>query len=389
MTTHRPEMADIVRTHHNEFLARWNSVLSREQRKALRDLRDCRSAAFGGRVEQCDRCGHRVILYNSCRNRHCPKCQATARARWLAQRETELLPVPYLHVVFTLPSQIGRLALQNPKQIYAILFRTAAATLLETARDPRLLGAHIGFLAVLHTWGQNLHLHPHLPCVVPGGGLSPDGSRWIACRKDSFFLPYKVLSRLFRKLFLLALEIAFRKGQLHLSGELRDLAKPAAFQAMCEQAAKMEWVVHIKPPFGGPRRVLKYLARYTHRVAISNHRLRTLENGRISFDWKDYADHSRTKIMTLDAVEFLRRFLLHVLPTGLVRIRQFGFLANRVRKSKLELCRTLLAARLPSPVSCNCSEVSHDPPRCPICKLGRLLLIELLGPERMTIPDTS
>src|SRR5580658_5620680 len=335
MTTHRPEMADIVRTHHNEFLARWNSVLSREQRKALRDLRDCRSAAFGGRVEQCDRCGHRVILYNSCRNRHCPKCQATARARRLAQRETELLPVPYFHVVFTLPSQIGRLALQNPKQIYAILFRTAAATLLETARDPRLLGAHIGFLAVLHTWGQNLHLHPHLPCVVPGGGLSPDGSRWIACRKDSFFLPYKVLSRLFRKLFLLALEIAFRKGQLHLSGELRDLAKPAAFQAMCEQAAKMEWVVHIKPPFGGPRRVLKYLARYTHRVAISNHRLRTLENGRISFDWKDYADHSRTKIMTLDAVEFLRRFLLHVLPSGLVRIRHFGFLANRARKQNL------------------------------------------------------
>ena len=219
MNPRRPEMADIVRTHHREFLARWNSVLSREQRKALRDIRDCRSAALGGRVEQCDRCGHRVILYNSCRNRHCPKCQATARARWLAQRETELLPVPYFHVVFTLPAPLGRLALHNPKLIYSILFRTAAATLLETAADPRLLGAHIGFLAVLHTWGQNLHLHPHLHCVVPGGGISLDGSRWIGCRKSSFFLPVCVLSHRFRKSFLRALHRAFRKGSLRFHGD--------------------------------------------------------------------------------------------------------------------------------------------------------------------------
>src|SRR5579872_4074503 len=210
-------MADIVRTHHRDLLARWNHVLSREQRKALRDIRDCRSAALGGRVHQCDRCGHRVILYNSCRNRHCPKCQATARAKWLTQRESELLPVPYFHVVFTLPSQIGRLALQNPRHIYNILFRCAAKTLLKTAADPRLLGASIGFLAVLHTWGQNLHLHPHLHCIVPGGGISPYGSRWIACPKHSFFLPYKVLSRLFRKLFLLSLGKAFRKGKLRFS----------------------------------------------------------------------------------------------------------------------------------------------------------------------------
>ena len=280
MNPRRPEMADIVRTHHREFLARWNSVLSREQRKALRDIRDCRSAALGGRVEQCDRCGHRVILYNSCRNRHCPKCQATARARWLAQRETELLPVPYFHVVFTLPAQIGRLALHNQKLIYSILFRTAAATLLETAADPRLLGAHIGFLAVLHTWGQNLHLHPHLHCVVPGGGISLDGSRWIGCRKSSFFLPVRVLSHRFRKSFLRALRSAFRKGSLRFHSDRKSLAEPAAFQALCDQAAAIDWVVHVKPPFGGPRRVLKYLARYTHRVAISNHRLRALENGR-------------------------------------------------------------------------------------------------------------
>lgn len=382
-------MADIVRTHQSEFLARWNSVLSREQRKALRDIRDCRSAALGGRVQQCDRCGHRVILYNSCRNRHCPKCQASARARWLAQRETELLPVPYFHVVFTLPAPIGRLALQNPKPIYAILFRTAAATLLEAAADPRLLGASIGFLAVLHTWGQNLHLHPHLHCVVPGGGISLDGSRWIRCRKSSFFLPVLLLSHRFRKSFLQSLGRAFRNGALHFHGELKPLAEPAAFQALCDQAATIDWVVHVKPPFGGPRRVLKYLARYTHRVAISNHRLRSLDKGRVSFEWKDYADHSRTKLMNLDAVEFLRRFLLHVLPTGLVRIRPFGFLANRVRKRKLELCRALLTAPSPAaPVAGDDTEVA-EPQRCPICKLGRLLVIELLAAEPMCIPDTS
>jgi hypothetical protein len=391
MKPHRLELADVFRTHRDDFLARWNSVLSCQQRKALRDIRDCRTAVLGGHLYECDRCGHRVKVFNSCRNRNCPKCQATARAKWLADREAELLPVPYFHVTFTLSRQIGRLALQNPRQIYTILFQAASETLLTIAADPRHLGASIGFLAVLHTWGQNLHLHPHLHCVVPGGGFSPDGCRWIACRKDSFFLPYKVLSRQFRKLFLLSLGRAFRKGRLHLSGELRDLAKPAAFQSMCEAVAKLEWVVHVKPPFGGPRRVLKYLARYTHRVAISNHRLRSLENGHVSFDWKDYADHSRTKTMTLDAVEFIRRFLLHVLPSGLVRIRHFGFLANRVRREKLHQCRTLLAA-CPVPIP-NDSEPStiavEDPHRCPICKLGRLVVIELVGVESMAVQDTS
>jgi len=383
-------MADIVRTHQSDFLARWNSVLSREQRKALRDIRDCRSAALGGRVQQCDRCGHRVILYNSCRNRHCPKCQATARARWLAQREAELLPVSYFHVVFTLPSQIGRVALQNPTQIYNLLFRAAASTLLETAADPRLLGAAIGFLAVLHTWGQNLHLHPHLHCVVPGGGISLDGSRWIGCRKSSFFLPVRLLSHRFRKSFLRSLRRAFHDGTLHFHGELKPLSEPAAFQALCDQAASIDWVVHVKPPFGGPRRVLKYLARYTHRVAISNHRLRSLENGRVSFEWKDYAHRARPKLMILDAVEFLRRFLLHVLPTGLVRIRQFGFLANCVRKHKLPLCRALLAVRCPAASGDHdCVSAGKDAPRCPACRLGRMLVIELLTVIATHIPDTS
>jgi hypothetical protein len=390
MKPHRLELADVFRTHQHDFLARWNSVLARQQRKALRDIRDCRTAVLGGHLYECDQCGHRVKVFNSCRNRNCPKCQATARAKWLAEREAELLPVPYFHVVFTLPQQIGRLALQNPRRIYTILFQAASETLLTIAADPKHLGASIGFLAVLHTWGQNLHLHPHLHGVVPGGGFSPDRSRWIPCRKDSFFLPYKVLSRLFRKLFLAPLEKAFRKGQLRLSGELRDLAKPAAFQSLCEAAAKLEWVVHLKPPFGRPRRVLKYLARYTHRVAISNHRLRALENGSVSFDWKDYADHSRTKTMTLDAIEFIRRFLLHVLPVGMVRIRHFGFLANRFRKQRLILCRALLAASAPIPIEPDPSTTTvEDPHCCPICRLGRLVVIELISVEPMAAQDTS
>jgi hypothetical protein len=385
----RPEMADIVRTHQSEFRARWNRVLSPEQRKALRDIGNCRTAALGGRVQQCDRCGHRVILYNSCRNRHCPKCQAQARARWLAEREAELLPVPYFHVVFTLPSQIGRLALQNPKQIYAILFRSAAQTLLDTAADPRLLGASIGFLAVLHTWGQNLHLHPHLHCVVPGGGISLDGARWIGCKKSRFFLPVRLLSHRFRKSFLRSLRRAFRKGTLQFHGELQALSDPVAFQALCDQTAAVDWVVHVKPPFGGPRCVLKYLARYTHRVAISNHRLHSLENGRVSFEWKDYAHRARTRLMSLDAVEFLRRFLLHVLPTGLVRIRQFGLLSNRNRAHKLQLCRALLATRFPASCDPAIAPVSRDPPTCPSCKLGNLITIELVGAARPAFTDTS
>jgi hypothetical protein len=389
MKEHRLDLADIFRTHQKDFLARWSHVLSRQQRKALRAIRDCRTAALGGHLQQCDRCGHRVILYNSCRNRHCPKCQAMARARWLQQRQAELLPVPYFHVVFTLPQQVGQLALQNAKQIYTLLFRAASQTLLETAAEPRLLGASIGFLAILHTWGQNLHLHPHLHCVVPGGGISPDGSRWIRCRKSSFFLPVRLLSRRFRKKFLRQLGQAFRYGRLRFSGELRCLADPAVFRTLCEKAARIDWVVHVKPPFGGPQRVLKYLARYTHRVAISNHRLRSLQQGRVTFEWKDYADRGRTKNMTLDAVEFMRRFLLHVLPSGMVRIRQFGFLANRVRTQKLELCRTLLAVCEPAQSLDSNSPDLPNTNACPVCKTGLLIIIELFRALSPAILDTS
>lgn len=380
MTEHRPEVADVFRIYEKEFFAQWGHVIGAHQRKAFKAIRDCRTAAVGGHVqyvEQCDRCGHQVISYNSCRNRHCPKCQATARAKWLAAREAELLPVPYFHVVFTLPQKIGGLALQNPTEIYRLLFQAASETLLTIAADPKRLGAEIGFLAVLHTWGQNLHLHPHLHCVVPGGGIGPDGARWIGCKKASFFLPVKVLSSRFRNLFLIYLRKAFRAGRLRFYGEMAGLAQPAAFDALCRTARRSNWVVFAKPPFGGPEQVLKYLARYTHRVAISNRRLLSMEGGRVSFEYKDYADSNRTKAMTLAATEFIRRFLLHVLPGGFVRVRQFGFLANRGRAKKLALCRILLGARPPA------STTVIQPPDvklCPICKVGRMILIGFGNP---------
>ena len=257
MNERRLEVADVFRLHADDFLTQWGHVLARYQKKAIADIRNCRTAAMGGHVEQCDQCGQRVISYNSCRNRNCPKCQAAARAEWLTEREAELLPVPYFHVVFTLPQPIARLALQNPRVIYTILFRAVSETLLTIAADPKHLGAEIGFLAVLHTWGQNLHLHPHIHCVVPGGGISPDGSRWIACR-ESFFLPVRVLSRLFRNKFLIYLGKAFRQGKLKFFGDLASLAEPKAFGALCEKAARIDWVVYAKRPFGGPEQVLKF-----------------------------------------------------------------------------------------------------------------------------------
>jgi len=379
MTEHRPEVADVFRTYETEFFAQWGHVLGPRQRKVFRAIRDCRTAVLGGHVEyveQCDQCGHRVISYNSCRDRHCPKCQASSRAKWLAERQAELLPVPYFHVVFTLPQQIGGLALQNAREIYGILFRAASETLLTIAADPKRLGAAIGFLAVLHTWGQNLHLHPHLHCVVPGGGIGPDGASWVGCRKNSFFLPRQVLGCRFRNLFLTYLKEAFREGKLRFHGELAGLARPAAFAALCSRARRIKWVVHAKPPFGGPEQVLKYLARYTHQVAISNSRILSIECGRVTFLWKDTADGSKTKVMTLDAVEFIRRFLLHVLPGGFVRIRQFGFLANRARRGKLVLCRVLLGipAALAKAAAADQRDGKAHGKQCPACKTGHMIL---------------
>jgi len=384
----RLEVADVFRRHGDAFLDRYHGVLSHEQRRALRDIAACRTAALGGHVEACDRCGHQQIAYNSCRNRHCPKCQATAAAEWMEARKAELLPVEYFHVVFTLPPTIGPIALQNPRVVYGLLFQATADTLRQVAADPKHLGAEIGFLAVLHTWGQNLQHHPHIHCVVPGGGLAPDGSRWITCR-PGFFLPVRVLSRVFRGKFLALLRSAFDRGKLSFHGKLAPLADPAVFQRRLATAATAEWVVYAKPPFGGPERVLKYLARYTHRAAISNRRLIRLEGDDVEFLWKDYARGGRRKTMTLKAVEFIRRFLLHVLPAGFMRVRHYGFLANRASQEKLARCRTLLAAGTPAePAVADppsepivTAEREPDGPVCPVCGQGRLVIIETIRPS--------
>lgn len=308
----------------------------------MQDLLACRTWRLGYHAGECLECGQVQLHYNSCRNRHCPKCQGAARAAWLAARQAELLPVSYFHVVFTLPPEIAKLALGNRRVLYDLLFQCAAETLLEVAADPKHLGAQIGVLAVLHTWGQNLDHHPHVHCVVPGGGLSADGSRWIACRKN-FFLPVKVLSRKFRGKFLAHLKAAHASGELKLTGSLAALAHPAVFGRLLTQAYRKEWVVYSKPPFGGPEQTLKYLARYTHRVAISNARLLNVSDSGVTFTYKDYAAGGKRKTMTLAGVEFLRRFFTHLLPKGFVHIRSYGLLANRHRQSKLALCREILS----------------------------------------------
>ncbi|MBY0458788.1 MAG: IS91 family transposase, partial [Gemmataceae bacterium] len=342
MTRPALEVADVLRAFGPAFAARYGHTVSPAQRHALRDLVRCRTAALGGHAEACDRCGHARVAYNSCRNRHCPKCQAGARAAWLRRQAADLLPVEYFHVVFTLPGAIGPVGLQNPRLVYGALFRAAAESLIELAADPSRLGAEIGFLAVLHTWGQTLSLHPHVHCVVPGGGLAPGGGRWVPCR-PGFFLPVKPLGRLFRGKFLALLADLHARGQLTLAGGQKELAEPGRFARWVGELREVDWVVYAKRPFGGPEQVLKYLARYTHRVAISNQRLVRMSDEAVSFRWKDYADGNRPKVLTVGGVEFVRRFLQHVLPGGFVRIRHFGFLANRHREEKLARCRALLA----------------------------------------------
>jgi len=386
------EVADVMRAFGPAFESAYGHTLSPAQRQAMRAIVRCRTAALGGHVEACDGCGHQRVAYNSCRNRNCPKCQAAARAAWLDRQAEDLLPVEYFHVVFTLPNAVGPVALQNPRLVYGALFRAAAESLTELAADPKRLGAEIGFLAVLHTWGQTLSLHPHLHCVVPGGGLSPDGTRWVSCR-PGFFLPVKPLGRLFRGKFLALLGDLHACGQLTLAGSLQPLADPQRFAEWTDELRRTDWVVYAKRPFGGPEQVLKYLARYTHRVAISNHRLVGLDAETVSFRWKDYADRNATKTMTLDGGEFVRRFLQHVLPSGFVRIRHFGFLANRCRDEKLARCRSLLGAS-PSTTPPDESALEsrdtdedggHDTSTatesrrcCPACGVGRMIVVEVI-----------
>jgi hypothetical protein len=337
------EVADLVRAAGDAFIERSRKWIGWKHVKVLLAIRRCRTAALGGHLDECTRCGNRAISFNSCRNRHCPKCQAGARDRWLAARRQELLPTRYVHVVFTLPRHLAPLVLQNKKVLYDLLFRTSAETLLEVARDPQHLGAEIGFFSVLHSWTQKLEFHPHVHCVVPAGGLSADHTRWIKPRYD-FFLPVKVLGAVFRGKFHEALKSAFHDGKLNFHGDLKLLAQPKTFAAWLRPLFRKDWVVYAKRPFGGPEHVLRYLGRYTHRVAISNHRLVSFTDGEVTFRWRDSAHNNEQKLLTLAVDEFLRRFLLHLLPEGFVRIRNFGFLANRRRATTLPLCFQLLGS---------------------------------------------
>ena len=338
------EIADVFRAHGPAFARTHEGRLGRVEKRVMGAITACRTAALGGHLEACGDCGAMRIAYNSCRNRHCPKCQGAARTAWLEARQAELLPVPYFHVVFTLPPPIATIAFQNKRLVYAILFRVAAEAMTTLAANPRRLGAKIGGLAVLHSWGQALTHHPHLHCVVPGGGLAADKTRWIAGR-SSFFLPVKPLARLFRRLFLERLAAAFAGGDLGFFGDLAPLADPAAFTARLAAMRRVDWVVYAKKPFGGPAQVLAYLGRYTHRVAIANSRLVALDETHVAFTWKDYRSGGATKVMRLKADEFIRRFLLHVLPDGFHRIRSFGFMANGHRTANLALCRSLIEGR--------------------------------------------
>jgi len=393
------EVADIFRRYGEAFRKVRGALLSTAQRRVMKAIEICRTALLGGHIEQCDSCCHKRNTYNSCRNRHCTKCGSLARARWLRDRLSELLDTQCFHVVFTLPEAIAAIACQNKSVVYNILFRAAAETLRTIAADPKHLGALIGFFAVLHTWGQTLIHHPHLHCVVPGGGLSPDGSRWIACR-PGFFLPVGVLSRLFRRLFLEYLQKAFDSGKLQFFNALERLQDPDAFARYLAATRKSDWVVYAKRPFAGPEQVLDYVGRYTHRVAISNDRLMDMEDGRVRFRWKDYRHHNRQKTMTLTAEEFIRRFLLHVLPDGFQRIRYFGILGNRYRAENLARCRQLLGM---PPLETADSESSKDYRdryeeltgsslrECPVCLRGHMVVVEILAPANVSpaLTDTS
>jgi hypothetical protein len=378
------EVADLIRTAGATFIERNRKWISWKHVKVLLAIARCRTAALGGHLDECTRCGHRAtISYNSCRNRHCPKCQTAAREQWIAARQRELLPTRYVHVVFTLPHRLAPLALQNKKVLYDLLFRASAETLLEVARDPRHLGAEIGFFTVLHTWSQKLRLHPHVHCVIPAGGLSLDHSHWVKSR-DRFFLSIKLLRRVFRGKFVAALQQAFREGRLVFHGDLTLLAQPKIFAAWLRPLFRKDWVVYAKPPFGGPQYVLQYLGRYTHRVAISNHRLVSLIEEQVTFRWRDSAHNNEQRLMTLSLDEFLRRFLLHLLPKGFMRIRNFGFLANRRRATTLPLCFQLLGSAPQTEQGTSAAKDAIPLWRCPKCG-GPMLVIDRLTAAEMQL----
>jgi len=386
------EVADIFRAHGPAWRQSQQGHLSLGQLKVMSAIEQCRSAALGGHVLRCQACEHTEIAYNSCRNRHCPKCQASAAKRWLEARQADLLPVDYYHVVFTLPAPVARIAYYNKSLIYGLLFEIAAEALTTIAADPKHLGARIGVTLVLHTWGSALTHHPHVHGIVPGGGLSADGERWVACRRG-FFLPVRVLSRLFRRRFLEEFDRAHRAGQLQFFGEDASLADAGSFAAWLTPLRESEWVVYAKRPFAGPAAVLAYLSRYTHRVAISNQRLVAFDDQGVSFRWKDYRlkGHTRIKTMTLSADEFMRRFLLHVLPGGLHRIRHYGLIANTERRDNLARARELLQVQAPGAETEAQAEgrpAACAPPSfvCPDCGAAMIVIDTLLRTPRIRAP---
>ncbi|PDT82317.1 IS91 family transposase [Sinorhizobium sp. BJ1] len=382
------EVADIFRRHGPAYRRTHDGHLGRGERRVMAAIALCRTAALGGHVETCDDCALSRVAYNSCRNRHCPKCQGAARDRWLADRQADLLPVPYFHVVFTVPAEIAAIAYQNKRQLYTILFEAAAETLKTIAADPRHLGGELGFLAILHTWGQTLTHHPHLHCLVPGGVLAADRRRWVACRRRRFFLPVRVLSRLFRRLFLERLQAAQTAGGLRFFGALAPLGDGNALARALRPLRKKRWVVYAKPPFGSPERVLAYLGRYTHRVAIANSRLVSADATGVTFRWRDYRHGNAPRSMTLAPHEFIRRFLLHCLPDGFHRIRHYGFLANGIRRARLAVIRRLLADAPPERSRAeSCQRGPFDPTVCPCC--GGILRITVRLPRARPRPDTS
>jgi hypothetical protein len=381
------EVADVIRAAGETFFARNHQWFTWLHLQVVNAILRCRTAGLGGHRDVCSGCGHQAVSFNSCRNRHCPRCQANARDRWLEAREQELLPTRYVHVVFTLPHQLSPLALQNKREIYALLFRASAETLLQVARDPQRLGAEIGFFSVLHTWNQKLQHHPHVHCVVPAGGLSPDHSRWIDSQQR-FFLPVDVLKKVFRGKFVQGLKDLHAEHKLSFHGSLTPLQNPKMFAAWLRPLFRTPWVVYAKRPFGGAQHALRYLGQYTHRVAISNHRLVSLDEGGVTFRWRDSAHKNKKRLMTLPVDEFLRRFLLHVLPPGFVRIRHFGFQAHRLRGVLLPLCLQLLSdsGRVSAPTKSPGKTDSSPRPlwTCPLCG-GPMVLIERLSPMELRL----
>jgi Putative transposase/Transposase zinc-binding domain len=391
------ELADIFRQHGPSYRDRYDLPLA--HLRVMRAIETCRTAVLGGHVEKCGHCDFQRIAYNSCRNRHCPKCQTLAKEQWLERRKRELLPVEYFHIVFTVPPAIAEIALQNKRALFQILFRTSAEALLTIAADPKHLGAVVGFFSILHTWGQNLLFHPHIHCVVTGGGLSPEND-WIASRPN-FLLSVRVLSRLFRRLFVEAMESAYAKGKLEFHGQLQSLRDPKAFEQYLHPVRQIDWVVYAKPPFGGAEQAIEYLGRYTHRVALSNQRLLAFQNEQVTFQYKDYRsnDPQSPRQMTLSADEFVRRFLLHVIPPGLQRIRHYGLLTNRYRADNLTRCRELLVGPrsdlLPTPtqMAMLLALIIEPVARCPRCRAGIMIRVSGIAPipwyARPIAPDSS